>query len=55
MAKPLAAMVKLTKLIEPADLVGPDHGFDWLPMPYGSGRRLPHAATDPGPTSHGWR
>lgn len=34
-AKPLAAVVELMKLIELADLVGPDHDFNWLPMTYG--------------------
>ncbi|MEV0235355.1 aminoglycoside phosphotransferase family protein [Nonomuraea sp. NPDC050786] len=54
-AKPLAAVVELMKLIELADLVGPDHDFNWLPMIYGWGRRLLNAATDPDLTVNGWR
>ncbi|MEV5498622.1 aminoglycoside phosphotransferase family protein [Nonomuraea fuscirosea] len=54
-AKPLAAVVEMMKLIELADIVGPDHDFNWLPMTYGWGRRLLNAATDPDLTIHGWR
>ncbi|MFC5824170.1 hypothetical protein [Nonomuraea insulae] len=54
-AKPLAAVVEMMKLIELADIVGPDHDFNWLPMTYGWGRRLLNAATDPDLTINGWR
>ncbi|WP_195898716.1 phosphotransferase family protein [Nonomuraea cypriaca] len=54
-AKPLAAMVEMMKLIELADIVGPDHDFNWLPMTYGWGRRLLNAATHPDLTINGWR
>lgn len=54
-AKPLAAVVEMMKLIELADIVGPDHDFNWLPMTYGSGRRLLNAATEPNVTINGWR
>ncbi|MEV4582605.1 aminoglycoside phosphotransferase family protein [Nonomuraea jabiensis] len=54
-AKPLAAVVEMMKLIELADIVGPDHDFNWLPMTYGWGRRLLHAAADPGLAINGWR
>ncbi|MGW6503867.1 aminoglycoside phosphotransferase family protein [Nonomuraea angiospora] len=54
-AKPLAAVVELMKLIELADIVGPDHDFNWLPMTYGWARRLLHAADDPDLTTNGWR
>ena len=54
-AKPLSAVVELMKLIELADIVGPDHDFNWLPMTYGWGRRLLNAATDPDLTINGWR
>ncbi|MBE1582375.1 hypothetical protein ACFPOI_26050 [Nonomuraea angiospora] len=51
----IAAVVELMKLIELADIVGPDHDFNWLPMTYGWGRRLLHAADDPNLTVNGWR
>ncbi|MEU6726346.1 aminoglycoside phosphotransferase family protein [Nonomuraea wenchangensis] len=54
-AKPLAAVVELMKLIELAGIVGPDHDFNWLPMTYGWARRLLNAATDPDLTVNGWR
>ncbi|MFI6742237.1 aminoglycoside phosphotransferase family protein [Nonomuraea sp. NPDC050451] len=54
-AKPLAAVVEMMKLIELADIVGPDHDFNWLPMTYGWGRRLLNAAADPDLTINGWR
>ncbi|MFI6743427.1 phosphotransferase family protein [Nonomuraea sp. NPDC050451] len=54
-AKPLAAMVEMMKLIELADIVGPDHDFNWLPMTYGWSRRLLNAAADPGLAINGWR
>ncbi|MDX3110314.1 aminoglycoside phosphotransferase family protein [Nonomuraea angiospora] len=55
LAKPLAAVVEMMKLIELADIVGPDHDFNWLPMTYGWARRLLNAATDPDLTVNGWR
>ncbi|MGA5757732.1 aminoglycoside phosphotransferase family protein [Nonomuraea bangladeshensis] len=54
-AKPLAAVVEMMKLIELAGIVGPDHDFNWLPMTYGWARRLLNAATDPSLTTNGWQ
>lgn len=55
LAKPLSAVIEIMKFVRLADIVGPDHAFNWLAITYGWVRRLLNAVRDESGAIAGWR